>query len=110
MQAEPVSVTTDACIAETADLRCSFGCLGRWFAGALYPLVGRGFGTLQCIERFESWRHRSVLACENLVMLNIHGPQPALLSHCDSDEITDLDQFRFAEMLVQARPEDIVGR
>ena len=36
--------------------------------------------------------------------------QPALLAHGDGDEVADLDQFRLAEMLVQPRPERVVGR
>ena len=43
-------------------------------------------------------------------MLDVERAQPALLAHGQCDEITDLDQFRLAEMLVQPRPEVVVDR
>ena len=43
-------------------------------------------------------------------MLDVERAQPALLAHGDGDEIADLDQLRLAEMLVQPRPERVVGR
>jgi hypothetical protein len=44
------------------------------------------------------------------VVLDAERAQPALLSHGNRDEVADLDQFRLAEMLVQARPERFVNR
>jgi hypothetical protein len=38
------------------------------------------------------------------MMFDVQCPQPALLTHCDSDEVTDLDQLRLAEVFVQAVP------
>ena len=44
------------------------------------------------------------------MMLDIERTQPALLAHCERDEVADLDQLRLAEMLVQPRPERVVDR
>src|SRR5262245_46963500 len=43
-------------------------------------------------------------------MLDIERAQPALLAHGEGYEITDLDQFGLAEVLVQPRPELVVDR
>src|ERR1700730_17175260 len=67
---------------------------------------------LRVFERFlslEAGRHGGCSAGENLVVLDAEGAQPALLSHGQRDEITDLNQLGLAEMLVQAGPELIVN-
>ena len=46
---------------------------------------------------------------ENLVVLDIQRPQPALLAHGDRNEVADLDQLRLREIPVQAFPQRIVG-
>ena len=43
-------------------------------------------------------------------MLDIESSKPTLLTHGDCNEITNLDQFRLGEMLVQTRPQRVVGR
>ena len=76
----------------------------------LGPIVRRGLRLLERVHGFEARRHRGVGAGENLMVLDIERPQPALLAHGQGHEIADLDQFGLAEMLVQARPERVVDR
>ena len=44
------------------------------------------------------------------MVLDIERPQPALLTHGERYEIADFHEFWLAEMVVQARPQRIVGR
>src|SRR4029077_16113 len=75
----------------------------------LRPIVRLPLRPLQLLLRSKPRRHRSVGAGQHLMMLDVQGAQPALLAHGERDEIADLDQLRFAEMLVQPCP-DLVGR
>ena len=42
-------------------------------------------------------------------MLDIQGPQPALLAHRGRDEKPDFDDFGFAKMLVERVPKRVAG-
>src|ERR1700681_4957023 len=91
-------------------LDLSLGGLCRWLGVDLGPIVGGLLGAFERFLGFEARRHRAVLTCENLVMLDVQCAQPALLSHGNGDEIADLNQFGLTEMLVQTGPQLVAGR
>src|SRR5450830_812544 len=94
----------------TRSVGLSLGSLRRWLGVDLGPIIGGLLRAPQCLLGLEARRHRAISASENLVMLDVERTQPALLSHGNGDEIADLDQFGLAEVLMQPRPERVVGR
>ena len=74
------------------------------------PIAGVAFRALERRLIAEARRHRGVGPGKNLMMLDVERAQPALLTHRQGDEVTDLDQFGLAVVLVQARPERVVRR
>src|ERR1700733_249935 len=76
----------------------------------LGPVLRARLRLLQRVHRLEARRNRSVGAGENLVMLDVERPQPALLTHGNGDEVADLHQLRLREMRMQTLPQGIVGR
>ena len=63
----------------------------------------------QRVHALEAGRHRGIGSGHYFMMLDVEQTQPALLPEGEADHAADFDQFRFAEMLVHAIPERIVG-
>src|SRR5208282_6626957 len=74
----------------------------------LGPIIGIGFALGEFRRRLEARRERCRSAGKYLVMLDIEGAEPALLTHGNGDEIAELDDLRGAEMPVEPIPQRVV--
>src|SRR5579872_4146780 len=84
----------------------SLACRG---GGLPRPVILRGLGRGERLRRAEAGGHRGGRPGQDLVMLDVQQPQPALLAHGQGDEAAELDQFRLGEVLVQPLPQRVVG-
>src|SRR5580700_5157388 len=72
------------------------------------PVVGSGFGLGERLRRLEARGHGCRGAHHHLMMLDVEGPEPPLLTHRDGDEIAELDELRLGEMPMQPLPQRVV--
>jgi len=77
--------------------------------GLARPVAVGGLGGGEFLRRAEPGRHRRRRTGQDLVVLDVQQPQPALLAHRQGDEAAELHELRLGEMPVQPLPERVVG-
>lgn len=73
------------------------------------PVVLTGLGGGDVGGSLETRCHGGGGSGHDLVVVDVEQPDPALLAHGERDEAGEFDQLLLAEVLVQARPELVLG-